>query len=215
MKNSILRSSLVIAAVALSVAVFSTPVYAQFYAGGKGSVFLPNNSEDGLKHFDTGSGMEGFAGYRFIPNFGLEAGAGYYQSKWTEDNFEGSDVDAKVTVSAIPLTFTAKGFVPLGDKARVYAGAGVGVYFAKAKIEASSEVEGVKFVASDSDTNTAFGYHAVLGGEFMVASKIGLQAEAKWFKAEPKFSLGGDESGSSDKVNIGGVMFSFGVLFQM
>ena len=94
MKNSIIRMSLVIAVVALSVAVFSTPASAQFYFGGKGTAFLPNNSEDGLKDFDTGFGGEAFAGYRFMPFFGLETGVGYYQSKWSDsDNFEGIEID--------------------------------------------------------------------------------------------------------------------------
>lgn len=215
MKNSIIRMSLVIAVVAVSVAVFSTPASAQFYFGGKGTAFLPNNSEDGLKDFDTGFGGEAFAGYRFIPFFGLETGVGYYQSKWSgSDNFEGINIDTKLTASAVPVTLTAKGFLPLGDKARLYAGAGIGVYFAKLKAEASAEFEGIKRTASaESDTPSAFGYHAVLGGEFMLSQAWGLQAEAKWFKVEPDFSF--DELDIEGKSDIGGVMLSFGVLFQL
>ena len=56
-------------------------------------------------------------------------------------------------------------------------------------------------------------YHAVVGGEYMITTKVGLQAEAKWFKAEPEFVY--DDGSSSGKGDIGGVMFSFGVLFQM
>ena len=211
MKNSIIRMSLVIAVVALSVAVFSTPASAQFYFGGKGTAFLPNNSADGLKDFDTGYGGEAFAGYRFIPYFGLETGVGYYASKWS-DSFD--DIDTKLTASAVPVTLTAKGFLPLGDKARLYAGAGIGVYFAKLKAEASAESGGIKFTASaESDTPTAFGYHAVLGGEFMLSQAWGLQAEAKWFKVEPDFSF--DDLDLQGKSDIGGVMVSFGVLFQL
>jgi len=207
MKNSILRISLLITVMALSVVVFSTPASAQFYAGIKGSAFLPNNSDDGLKDFDTGFGAETFAGYRFIPYFGLEAGAGYFQSKLTENNIEGSGIDGTATVAAIPVTLTAKGFLPLGEKARLYAGAGVGMYFAKAKVE----FEASGFSSENfSENKSAFGYHAVLGGEFMVSSAVGLQAEAKWFKVEPDFSGEIDE-----KVDMGGVMISFGVLFQL
>jgi opacity protein-like surface antigen len=208
MKNSIIRMSLVIAVVALSVAVFSTPASAQFYFGGKGTAFLPNNSADGLKDFDTGYGGEAFAGYRFIPYFGLETGVGYYASKWS-DSFD--DIDTKLTASAVPVTLTAKGFLPLGDRARLYAGAGVGMYFAKAKVELSADIDGVKFSISDEDDASAFGYHAVLGGEFMVSSAVGLQAEAKWFKVEPEFS----DDIADEKADIGGIMLSFGVLFQL
>ena len=140
-----------------------------------------------------------------MPYFGLETGAGYYQSKWSESD---SGVDAKLTVSAIPVTLTAKGFLPLGDKARLYAGAGIGVYIAKAKSE--FEAAGIS-AESFSDNQSAFGYHAVLGGEFMVSSAVGLQAEAKWFKVEPEFS----DDISDGKTDIGGIMISFGVLFQL
>jgi outer membrane protein W len=217
MKNSIVRMSLVIAVVALSVAVFSAPASAQFYFGGKGTAFLPNSSEDGLKDFDTGFGGEVFAGYRFIPYFGLEAGAGYYQSEWSESgNIAGIELDLKETISAIPLTLTAKGFLPLGDRARMYAGAGFGVYFAKDKGEASAGIldsGGVTVNASFNGDDVAFGYHAVLGGEFMVSQAIGLQLEAKWLKVEPEFEY--DEFTEIDKMDIGGIMISFGVLFQL
>jgi len=207
MKNSIIRMSLVIAVVAFSVAVFSTPASAEFYFGIKGSAFLPNSSDDGLKDFDTGYGAETFAGYRFMPYFGLEAGAGYYESKWAE-NFLW--VEESIKVSAIPVTLTAKGFLPLGDKARLYAGAGVGMYFAKAKLEASAESEGLTYSVSEEADDSVFGYHAVFGGEFMVSSAVGLQIEGKWFKAEPEFSDISDGKG-----DIGGIMLSFGVLFQL
>jgi outer membrane protein W len=208
MKNSILRMSLLITVVALSLAVFSTPASAQFYFGAKGSAFLPNNSEDGLKDFDTGFGGEGFAGYRFIPYFGLEAGAGYVQTKMTEDNIEGTGIDGKMKVSSIPVTLTAKGFLPLGDAARLYAGAGIGMYFAKAKVEFEG---GVSSLENVSDDQSAFGYHAVLGGEFMVSEAIGLQVEGKWFKVEPEFS----DDIADGKNDIGGIMLSFGVFFQL
>jgi len=217
MKNSIFRMSLVIAVVALSVAVFSTPASAQFYFGGKGTAFLPNNSSDGLEDFDTGFGGEAFAGYRFMPYFGLEGGAGYYQSEWSDsENFDGIEVDLKQTISAIPLTLTAKGFLPLGDKARLYAGAGIGAYIAKHKVEGSAEIPGSGGVTvNDSATgdDVVFGYHAVFGGEFMVSQAVGLQLEAKWFKAEPEFEY--DEFDETSKGDIGGIMISFGVLFQL
>ena len=38
-----------------------------------------------------------------------------------------------------------------------------------------------------------------------------LQAEAKWFKVEPEFS----DDISDGKTDIGGIMISFGVLFQL
>lgn len=211
MKNPILRMSLQIVVVALSVAASSTPAFAQFSAGVKGTAFLPNSSADGLADFDIGYGGEGFAGYRFIPNFGLEAGVGYYQSKLTGSrNFGGFGVDGKVTVSAIPLTLTAKGFLPFGDKARIYAGAGVGMYFGKVEAEVSVEILGATYSQSIKADDSIFGYHVVLGGELMVARIVGLLAEARWFKAEPEFS-----DFDTEKVDIAGVMISLGLLFQL
>jgi outer membrane protein W len=211
MKNSILRMSLVIAVVALSVAVFSTPASAQFYVGAKGTAFLPNNSDAGLKDFDTGFGGEAFAGYRFIPYFGLEAGAGYVQTKMEENSIGGTGVRGKVTVSALPVTLTAKGYLPLGERARWFAGAGVGMYFAKAKAEVTGEFVGITLTASEEGDASVFGYHAVLGGEFMVSQAVGLQIEGRWFKVEPEFS----NNVAYDKLDIGGIMLSFGVLFQL
>jgi len=122
----------------------------------------------------------------------------------------------KDTISAIPLTLTAKGFLPLGDRARMYAGAGFGVYFAKDKVEGAAEIPesgGVTVNASANGDDVAFGYHAVLGGEFMVSQAIGLQLEAKWLKVEPEFEY--DRNAGSDTFDIGGIMLSFGVLFQL
>lgn len=216
MKNAILRMSLVVVVVALSVAVFSAPASAQFYAGVKGSAFLPNTSDDGLADFDTGYGGEAFAGFRFIPFLGLEFGAGYYRSEMTDDNFAGSGVEVTDTVSAIPLTLTVKGFLPLGTRARLYAGAGGGAYFARNEIEGSAPIPGLGGVsahASAEGDGIVFGYHAVAGGEVMITPVFGLQAEAKWFKAEPEFEY--DEFDETSEVDIGGVMLSFGVLFQL
>jgi len=47
----------------------------------------------------------------------------------------------------------------------------------------------------------------------MLSRAWGLQAEAKWFKVEPDFSF--DELDLEGKSDIGGVMLSFGVLFQL
>lgn len=216
MKNSFFRLALVIAVVALSVAVFSAPASAQFYAGVKGSVFLPNTSDEGLDEFDTGFGGELFAGYRFMPYFGLEAGAGYYQAKFSQDNFMGTGVDLEDTVSAIPLTLTAKGYLPLGDRACLYLGVGGGVYFADDEIDGSAPIPGapgMSVTGSAEGDDVAFGYHAVFGGEFMFSSAVGLQAEAKWFKVEPEFEY--DDIDETDEFDIGGVMISLGVLFKM
>lgn len=210
MKHHVLSRVLAVAVVALSVAAFSAPASAQFYAGGRGGAFLPNNADDGLNHFNTGFGLEAFAGMRLMPYFGVEAGIGYLRTRWNV--VETENEDETITVSAIPLTLTAKGFFPLGDAARLYAGAGVGAYFAK------NTLDGTEFGADVSfDTKaTAFGVHAVVGGEYLVTPHLGLEAEVKWFVAKPDFTFDvADEQLQSGKFNIGGFLLNLGVLFQL
>jgi opacity protein-like surface antigen len=210
--SSILRLT---AAVALAVGIVaaSVPASAQYYAGARGSVFLPNDRVDGLSDFDTGWGLEAFAGLPIGPNFGIEAGVGYCRTEWSDS---GEAIKEQSIVSAVPLTLTAKGYVPVGTLGRVYAGAGIGAYFAKAEIEGSWKEEGIEIAASDSSNDTAFGYHVVFGGEFAINPRLSLDAQVKWFRAEPKFSFFENSAdANSATVDIGGVLLSLGLLFQL
>lgn len=197
-------------AVLLLVAVPTSPAFAELYGGVKGGAFIPNDKYEGLEDFDTGFGIEAFVGYRPNPNFGLEAGVGYYQSEWSET---GPGFDGSATASAVPLTLTAKAFVPVSPTARLFVGAGVGAYFSEVEMELSAPDFGMRL--SDSPTDTAFGYHAVAGAEYLFSPRWGLMAEAKWFRAEPEFTFDfAGEQLATDKIDVGGWLFSVGLLFQ-
>lgn len=213
MKRSTLVAFLTVIAAAAIVAAFSAPAAAQSYAGVRGSVFLPNTIEDGLKEFDTGFGGEAFAGYRFGSNFALEAGAGYYESRWEDED---DIITEKDTVSNLPVTLTALAVLPLEGQARVYAGAGVGAHFTRAKVEGSWKEVGLDIAASDTSTDTAFGYHVVVGGEYLLSPRVGLELQAKWFRAEPSFSFFEDTASLTEvKPDIGGILISLGFVFQL
>jgi opacity protein-like surface antigen len=200
---------LTVAAALVAAIGASAPASAQVYVGARGSVFLPNDRSAGLQDFDTGWGVEGFAGYQFRPNFALEGGVGYYRTKWSDSE---DVISEKDTVSAIPLTITALGVLPLAEQGRLYAGAGVGAYFAKAKVEGSWREEGQEIAASDDSTDTALGFHVVAGAEYLVTPALGMDLQAKWFRTKPEFSFFGV---SSDKVDIGGFLLSFGLRFHL
>ena len=201
--------SILVGLIAVFVLVFAicTPSYAYF--GAKVGAFLPNDDEEGLEDFDTGYSIEGFYGYEFSPNFALEAGVGYYSSEYSESEYDpyyDMNVDADVTVSAIPVTLTAKGTYALQQGFSLFAGAGVGAYFAMADFDVS---EGYVSV-SDDDTSTAFGFHVVAGGEYKFANGMSALAEFKWFTAETDFELFDEDT---EDINIGGIVLSLGVKF--
>lgn len=200
-------------AIIVAVTVSSAPAFAQFYAGARGSAFLPNDRDDGLSDFDTGWGAEAFAGYSITPEFALEAGAGYYRTEWADEE---DVLPESTTVSAIPVTLTAKGFVPVGERARLYAGGGIGAYFSKGEIEGSWKELGIEIDASDTSKDTAFGYHVIFGGEVSMTENLDLDVQVKWFRAEPGFSFFGDTPNeTSVDADIGGVLLSVGLLFGL
>jgi opacity protein-like surface antigen len=190
--------------------VFAVSSPSHAYFGVKAGAFLPNDDDDGLDGFDTGYSVEGFYGYEFNPNFALEAGVGYYKSEYS-DSFYEPEINATIneddTLSVIPLTLTAKGTYPVGQGFSLFGGAGVGAYFAKVEVDMDA---GGYVSVSDDDTQTAFGFHVVAGGEYKFANGMAALAEFKWLKAESDFELF-DES--TDDINIGGIVLSLGVKF--
>lgn len=210
MKRTLLANLMTVVLALVVVVALVAPASAQLYGGVKGGAFFPNDDEDGLEGFDTGFGVEAFAAYRLTRNFALEGAVGYYQSKASES---GLLIEQTATASAVPLTLTAKAYLPAGPAGRLYAGAGVGAYFSEVDLEISMPGFGTR--SSDTSTDTAFGYHAVVGGEYLFSPRWGLLAEAKWFRAEPETSLElFGESFDGEKVDIGGVVLSVGLLFQ-
>lgn len=141
--------------------------------------FLPNNDEEGLKDYKKTWDVELGYGYLFTKNVALEVGGTYLTTKYDKDN-----VDAKMTTYSIPVT--AKFIYPVTKDIDVFAGAGVGYYFAS--LEAGDETERGK----------GWGYHAVAGADYKVMENVALGMELKWNQAKVK------NDDWDDKLNVGG-----------
>jgi hypothetical protein len=120
---------------------------------------------DSLDEADFKTGFDGAVlyGYYLKRNFVLEGGVGYFH--------DGVNRDFGNEISGIPITLTAKGLYH-GRKVELFAGGGVGVYFA--------EFHGkVKNGFVDSATDTVFGGHIVAGGtmDLLRAFFIGLEGK--------------------------------------
>jgi opacity protein-like surface antigen len=92
-----------------------------------------------------------------------ELGLGYFKTT------AGSD-----QVTVYPVTVTGKGIVPLGE-VELYAGAGIGMYFAKAELY------------SVSYNATAFGWHLLTGVTLNVMPNLFVGAEIKYLHVKPSF----------------------------
>jgi len=203
----------VLLAVVMFVMVFAAvPVFAaNSYVALRAGAFSPNSDDQGLKDFDTGYNIEVAYGYKITPYFAVEGGVGRYSAKreasYTYGSYSSTDT---MTFSAIPITATAKGVLPLADdKFELYGGAGLGYYLAYAKYESKSNVVGYTESStsySNSDSASAFGFHVVGGADFNISETIAIGAEAKWISVEPEFS------GSA--IKIGGLIFNAGVKFK-
>lgn len=102
-------------------------------------------------------------GHYFSPSLAGEFGLGYFRTS------NGSN-----QITAYPVTVTGKGILPLGDL-ELYAGAGIGAYFAKAKL------------LSLSYDDTALGWHILAGFNLNVMQNLFLGAEMKYLWVKPSF----------------------------
>lgn len=185
-------------------------------------IFKPNSDENGLKDFESGDNIELAYGYRMSPNFALEGSIGKYKSEYggsylfriTFSN-EGS---VKATTSAMPITFTAKGILPLGDgKVEIYGGGGVGYYQTKVEWEDKGIwCTTVPYSFSDSKEENVSGFHIVGGIEFNVSDNVAFSGEAKWLsvKAEELYIPYGYEKRIKKLEEMGGVIFNVGVKYK-
>ncbi len=130
----------------------------------KPGVYIPSGDLDDAD-FDTGFNIEGVLGHYYHPNFAAELGVGYFE---TESDVAGDEGDVWV----IPVTISGKGVYPLYG-GEIYAGAGVGIYFAS--IEAK-----VAGLGTDDDDDIVFGAHVMVGGNVDVAEDIFLGIEGKY-----------------------------------
>jgi opacity protein-like surface antigen len=160
--------------------VVDNPNYVTF----KGGIYSPES--DDLEDFDTGFNVEIAFGHYFHRNLALELGVGYFE---TEATFSGFDPilfgswREEDEITAIPLTLTAKGVLPLRN-VDIFAAAGIGLYFVHGEADISTSAFG-SFSFDDDDT--VFGFHLGLGGNFNITENIFLGIEGKYLWAEAEF----------------------------
>jgi|GEM_PF-1597624 len=186
--------------------VAETPYYFTLKLG----VYSPESDElTDDRHFYTGLTGEISFGRYFHRNFAVELGVGYLEADGEDANLQAprpwvADFD----IRAIPLTLTAKGVLPLRN-VDLFAAAGVGLYFVRAKVNLTMHP-----VGSDSfdDDDIVFGFHGGLGANFNVTQNIFIGMEGKYLWARPEFEgplLGkrrefdADLDGFTITVNIG------------
>lgn len=129
------------------------------------------------RHFYTGWTGEISFGRYFHRNFAVELGVGYLEADGEDANLQAprpwvADFD----IRAIPLTLTAKGVLPLRN-VDLFAAAGVGLYFVRAKVNLTMHP-----VGSDSfdDDDIVFRFHGGLGANFNVTQNIFIGMEGKY-----------------------------------
>jgi opacity protein-like surface antigen len=162
----------------------------------KGGVYLPQHDE--MKDYNDGFNGEIFYGRYFAKNFASEFGVGYHKSGATFNfSISGSPISGHVddTIKVFDILYTLKGIYQIGNL-ELFAGPGVGVYFAKSYIEGDLNIGipiGIPpgFTASGpssltSEWNAAFGYHFLVGGNYNVTPNWFLGVEGKYFWATTK-----------------------------
>ncbi len=163
-----------------------------------------SDAPSGMK-FKTAFDGELAYGRRLLPNLAVELGAGWFKTK--SDTFHvligevTTSVDAEVEV--IPVTLNAKGIYPI-DQLDLYGLAGVGWYFAKAKIKDDT--------GDHSKNKSAFGFQLGLGAEYNFMPNIYAGVEARYFWAKPDFGSEGDVA--IGKVKIDGTQLTANIGYR-
>ncbi len=112
------------------------------------------------KSFDVGTGIDLVYSVKPNPYAAVEAGIGYYRSENGTTGF----------LSAIPLTVSARGILPL-QYINAYAGGGIGTYYKMAGGTTELPADHSEF---------SFGYHANAGIEFPSSNGLSLLLDGKY-----------------------------------
>lgn len=166
-----------------AASLFSAPAFAQFaadsfYAGvgiGRGNLNLSGQDLTGLANATVGDSSTTYtvrAGWRFHPNFAVEAG--YYDLG--EYDFQGGVAGAVVsgTAKAKSMGLSLVGIAPLTPQFDLYAR--LGVEQSEIKVNASSNVTPGNADLADKQTGATY----AVGGRWNFSKKIGVFAE--WMK---------------------------------
>lgn len=180
--------SLLLSGIVTLLSVSSAAAMETGYFSVKGGAFLPNSKGGGsgnsLQTFDSGYDAEVAVGFRPEPYAAIEIGTGFYTASGTVTD---AGSRSEKTLYGIPLTATAKAILDL-DKVELFAGAGVGYYFAFIDNKIDFSNGGIAPV-QESSHNSALGYHLLLGADYKVSRNFRLGADFKWFVVETDLEL--------------------------
>lgn len=112
------------------------------------------------KDFDPGTGIDAVFSYRPSPYAAIDTALGYYRAERGADGF----------LSAIPLTVTVRGILPLSS-INLYAGGGGGVYYKMAG--------GLTELPADH-SEFRLGYHGNAGIEFPASNNLSLLLDYRY-----------------------------------
>jgi len=127
--------------------------------------YFPQSDE--MKDYNDGFNGEIYYGRYFHKNFSSELGAGYFKSTTSESTL--GFVDVKV----FDIIYNLKGVYRIG-RLELFAGPGVGLYFAKGYYPS---------ITTTTEWKPAFGYHVLAGCSFDVSTEWFLGLEGKYFWA--------------------------------
>ena len=120
------RSMIALVAMASLVSVPAFAEQLENYGAVKLGIYSPRSYFSNGNDFSKGFDGELALGHYFHRHLAGEVGLGYFRTT------AGSD-----QMTVIPVTVTGKGILPLGD-VELFAGAGIGAYFAKADLASQS-----------------------------------------------------------------------------
>lgn len=157
----------------------------------RGGVFEPNDSDDGLKGYDSGWSVAAGIGSRLSPVFATEfLVGGYGASNGPND------------VQVIPVTVGGRFIVP-GPFLEPYLGGGFGVYFARLKEEAVwPDFSGI------DDSSTTLGGYLSMGLDLWLSPRTALNLEGAYQFANASFD---SNAGTTFDVDLGGWTLNVGV----
>jgi opacity protein-like surface antigen len=149
----------------------------------KGGVYSPSESYD-LNNFNGGStsnvdSKTGYVGelafgHYFFPIFGIEMGAGYFESKGSPAAEPGI-----VKLKVVPVLASAKVFLPLGP-IEPYGEVGIGAYFTKLEVSGN-------LGSFSGSSKVTYGVHAGAGLNINLSDAFFLGAEGRYIQAKPEF----------------------------
>ncbi len=151
----------------------------------KGGYYFPSPSRYSLNEFEepgTRSDLEskkGFdgeiaIGHYFVPIFGIEFGAGYFESKAAPPANPGQS-----RLKVVPVQLSGKLFLPLGPL-EPYAEAGLGAYFTKLEVQGN-------LGSFSGESKVTYGSHFGAGLNVNLTDTFFIGLEGRYLRAKPEF----------------------------